>query len=104
MTRIARILSEAFDLVFDVVSKGKQLLIVGTKNKVADSMARATIRARCMQIINPISTNIKGITKKDTFITFGLKLIQIFSIIQNITGTTKHMKVAKIQLLLFQIS
>ncbi|MFQ6666342.1 hypothetical protein Gotur_032729 [Gossypium turneri] len=28
-------------------SKGKQLLIVGTKNKATDSMARAAIRAQC---------------------------------------------------------
>ncbi|OMP12860.1 Ribosomal protein S2 [Corchorus olitorius] len=28
-------------------SKGKQFLIVGTKNKAADSVARAAIRARC---------------------------------------------------------
>ncbi|KAK7233552.1 hypothetical protein RIF29_47441 [Crotalaria pallida] len=47
LTRTARFLSEACDLVFDAASKGKQLLIVGTKNKAADSVARAAIRARC---------------------------------------------------------
>ncbi|TYH60613.1 hypothetical protein ES332_D08G307000v1 [Gossypium tomentosum] len=40
-------LSEACDLVFDAASKGKQFLIVGTKNKATDSMARAAIRAQC---------------------------------------------------------
>ncbi|XP_037491683.1 30S ribosomal protein S2, chloroplastic-like [Jatropha curcas] len=47
LTRTARFLSEACDLVFDAASKGKQFLIVGTKNKAADSVARAAIRARC---------------------------------------------------------
>ncbi|KAK3415219.1 hypothetical protein EUGRSUZ_H00775, partial [Eucalyptus grandis] len=37
----------ACDLVFDAASRGKQFLIVGTKNKAADSVARAAIRARC---------------------------------------------------------
>nr|KJB78767.1 hypothetical protein B456_013G017800 [Gossypium raimondii] len=41
LTRTARFLSEACDLVFDAASKGKQFLIVGTKNKAADSVARA---------------------------------------------------------------
>ncbi|KAM0029300.1 putative ribosomal protein S2 [Helianthus debilis subsp. tardiflorus] len=40
-------LSEACDLVFDAASRGKQFLIVGTKNKEADSVAWAAIRARC---------------------------------------------------------
>ena len=47
LTRTARFLSEACDLVFDAASKRKQFLIVGTKNKAADSVARAAIRARC---------------------------------------------------------
>ncbi|KAF1855890.1 hypothetical protein Lal_00033191 [Lupinus albus] len=47
LTRTARFLSEACDLVFDAASRGKQLLIVGTKNKAADSVERAAIRARC---------------------------------------------------------
>ncbi|KAL8127712.1 hypothetical protein AgCh_014580 [Apium graveolens] len=38
---------EACDLVFDAASKGKQFLIVGTKNKAADLVAWAAIRARC---------------------------------------------------------
>uniref|UniRef100_A0A1Y3BWU3 Small ribosomal subunit protein uS2c n=1 Tax=Helianthus annuus TaxID=4232 RepID=A0A1Y3BWU3_HELAN len=38
---------EACDLVFDAASRGKQFLIVGTKNKEADSVAWAAIRARC---------------------------------------------------------
>ncbi|XP_027155942.1 uncharacterized protein LOC113756459 [Coffea eugenioides] len=47
LTRTARFLSEACDLVFDAGSRGKQFLIVGTKNKAADSVAWAAIRARC---------------------------------------------------------
>ncbi|KAL7250544.1 hypothetical protein ACSBR1_012545 [Camellia fascicularis] len=47
LTRTAHFLSEACDLVFDATSRGKQFLIVGTKNKVVDSVARAAIRARC---------------------------------------------------------
>ncbi|GAV68907.1 Ribosomal_S2 domain-containing protein/RNA_pol_Rpb1_5 domain-containing protein, partial [Cephalotus follicularis] len=47
LTRNARFLSEACDLVFDAANRGKQFLIVGTKNKAADSVARAAIRARC---------------------------------------------------------
>ncbi|KAK9663240.1 hypothetical protein RND81_O300900 [Saponaria officinalis] len=39
---------EACDLVFDAASRGKQFLIVGTKNKAADSVAWAAIRARCL--------------------------------------------------------
>nr|YP_009650410.1 ribosomal protein S2 [Vaccinium oldhamii]QCF39539.1 ribosomal protein S2 [Vaccinium oldhamii]BCA89874.1 ribosomal protein S2 [Vaccinium bracteatum] len=42
-----RFLSEACDLFFDAASSGKQFLIVGTKERVADSVARAAIRARC---------------------------------------------------------
>ncbi|KAF4390280.1 hypothetical protein F8388_019935 [Cannabis sativa] len=47
LTRTARFLSEACDLVFDAASRGKQFLIVGTKNKAADSVAGAAIKARC---------------------------------------------------------
>ncbi|KAJ4699629.1 DNA-directed RNA polymerase subunit beta'' [Melia azedarach] len=47
LTRTARFLSEACDLVFDAASRGKQFLIVGTKNKAADLVVRAAIRARC---------------------------------------------------------
>nr|WPX85693.1 ribosomal protein S2 [Aegle marmelos]BEV74627.1 ribosomal protein S2 [Aegle marmelos] len=47
LTRTARFLSEACDLVFDAASRGKQFLIVGTKNKAADLVARAAIMARC---------------------------------------------------------
>ncbi|XP_049387500.1 uncharacterized protein LOC125851801 [Solanum stenotomum] len=47
LTRTAHFLSEACDLVFDAASRGKQFLIVGTKNKAADSVEWAAIRARC---------------------------------------------------------
>nr|YP_010901335.1 ribosomal protein S2 [Crassula mesembryanthoides]WIL06919.1 ribosomal protein S2 [Crassula mesembryanthoides] len=47
LTTTARFLSEACDLVFNAASKEKQFLIVGTKNKAADSVARAAIKARC---------------------------------------------------------
>nr|AKR81002.1 ribosomal protein S2 [Stichoneuron caudatum] len=47
LTRTARFLSEACDLVFDVASRGKNFLIVGTKNKTADLVASAALRARC---------------------------------------------------------
>nr|YP_010689763.1 ribosomal protein S2 [Ceratostigma ulicinum]WBR75388.1 ribosomal protein S2 [Ceratostigma ulicinum]WBR75471.1 ribosomal protein S2 [Ceratostigma ulicinum] len=47
LTRTARFLSEACDLVFDAASKRKEFLIVGTKKKAAGSVARAAIRARC---------------------------------------------------------
>ncbi|MQM08573.1 hypothetical protein Taro_041430 [Colocasia esculenta] len=47
LTRTARFLSEACDLVFDAASRGKHFLIVGTKNKAADSVASAAIKARC---------------------------------------------------------
>ncbi|CAK8564178.1 unnamed protein product [Lathyrus sativus] len=47
LTKIARFLSEACDLAFDAASKGKQFLIVGTKRKVAYSVRRTAIRARC---------------------------------------------------------
>ncbi|KAG4133668.1 hypothetical protein ERO13_D08G103720v2 [Gossypium hirsutum] len=45
LTRTVRFLLEACDLVFDAASKEKQLLIVGTKNKAADLVAQAAIRA-----------------------------------------------------------
>ncbi|KAL4009896.1 hypothetical protein IC575_030967 [Cucumis melo] len=47
LTQTARFLSEACDLVFDAATRGKQFLIVGTKNKAADSVARAATRTRC---------------------------------------------------------
>nr|UFH78796.1 ribosomal protein S2 [Linum leonii] len=47
LTKTARFLSEACDLVFDAASRRKQFLIVGTKKKAAASVARAAIRARC---------------------------------------------------------
>ncbi|KAB2016759.1 hypothetical protein ES319_D08G116100v1 [Gossypium barbadense] len=47
LTRTVRFLLEACDLVFDAASKEKQLLIVGTKNKAADLVAQAAIRAWC---------------------------------------------------------
>nr|YP_009994460.1 ribosomal protein S2 [Cuscuta approximata]QNP08561.1 ribosomal protein S2 [Cuscuta approximata] len=43
----ARFLSEACDLVFDAASRGKNFLIVGTNNKAANLVARASIKARC---------------------------------------------------------
>ncbi|PHT28654.1 hypothetical protein CQW23_31744 [Capsicum baccatum] len=46
-TRTAHFLSEACDLVFDAASRGKQFLIVGTKNKPVDSVEWAAIRAQC---------------------------------------------------------
>ena len=47
LTRTARFLSEACDLVFDAASRTKQFLIVGTKKKAADLVMRAAIRSRC---------------------------------------------------------
>nr|YP_009975265.1 ribosomal protein S2 [Drypetes hainanensis]QNK04606.1 ribosomal protein S2 [Drypetes hainanensis] len=47
LIRTARFLSEACDLVFDAASSGKQFLIVGTKERVADSVVQAATRARC---------------------------------------------------------
>nr|YP_009516865.1 ribosomal protein S2 [Cabomba aquatica]AYE67970.1 ribosomal protein S2 [Cabomba aquatica] len=47
LTRTARFLSEACDLVFDAASRGKHFLIVGTKDKAADLVALAATRARC---------------------------------------------------------
>nr|YP_010760133.1 ribosomal protein S2 [Cuscuta vandevenderi]WEY30071.1 ribosomal protein S2 [Cuscuta vandevenderi] len=47
LTRTARFLSEACDLVLDAASRGKKFLIVGTNNVAAEVVARASIRARC---------------------------------------------------------
>nr|YP_010895675.1 ribosomal protein S2 [Chorispora sibirica]YP_010895757.1 ribosomal protein S2 [Chorispora songarica]WJZ19666.1 ribosomal protein S2 [Chorispora sibirica]WJZ19748.1 ribosomal protein S2 [Chorispora songarica] len=47
LTITARFLSEACDLVFYAASRGKQFLIVGTRNHAADLVSRAAIRARC---------------------------------------------------------
>nr|YP_008964856.1 ribosomal protein S2 [Schwalbea americana]CDJ38608.1 ribosomal protein S2 [Schwalbea americana] len=47
LTRTARFLSEACDLVFHAASRGKQFLIVGTTKKAAGSVAWAAIKARC---------------------------------------------------------
>nr|YP_009628247.1 ribosomal protein S2 [Greenwayodendron suaveolens]QBO26963.1 ribosomal protein S2 [Greenwayodendron suaveolens] len=47
LTRTARFLSEACNLVFDAASRGKCFLIVGTEREVASSVASAAIRARC---------------------------------------------------------
>nr|QTI91370.1 ribosomal protein S2 [Ferocactus setispinus] len=47
LTITVRFLLEACNLLFDAASKGKQILIVGTKKRAADSVARAAIRARC---------------------------------------------------------
>nr|YP_010993199.1 ribosomal protein S2 [Oxandra longipetala]WOZ09301.1 ribosomal protein S2 [Oxandra longipetala] len=47
LTRTARFLSEACNLVFDAASRGKRFLIVGTEKEVASSVASAAIRARC---------------------------------------------------------
>ncbi|KAL9419336.1 hypothetical protein AB3S75_037154 [Citrus x aurantiifolia] len=50
LTQTARFLSESCDLVFDAASRGKQFLIVGTKNKAADLVTQAAIRARCHHV------------------------------------------------------
>lgn len=48
LTQTARFLSEACDLVFDAAGKGKQFLIVGTKNPAAAAATKsAALRARC---------------------------------------------------------
>lgn len=50
LTKTARFLSEACDLLFEAASKKKNILIVGTKQlpeKVADLVALAAKRARC---------------------------------------------------------
>nr|YP_009729432.1 ribosomal protein S2 [Incarvillea arguta]QHW07070.1 ribosomal protein S2 [Incarvillea arguta] len=43
----ARFLSEACNLVFAAASRGNQFLIVGTKKRAANSVARAAKKARC---------------------------------------------------------
>nr|YP_010273595.1 ribosomal protein S2 [Dichondra micrantha]UKO32003.1 ribosomal protein S2 [Dichondra micrantha] len=47
LIRTARFLAEACDLVFYAASRGNQFLIVGTKKKAADSVAQASLKARC---------------------------------------------------------
>nr|YP_007476340.1 Rps2 [Trithuria inconspicua]CCJ32506.1 Rps2 [Trithuria inconspicua] len=47
LMKTARYLSEACDLLYDAAKRGKHFLIVGTKDKAADSVASAAIRARC---------------------------------------------------------
>nr|YP_009160633.1 ribosomal protein S2 [Sciaphila densiflora]AKR17963.1 ribosomal protein S2 [Sciaphila densiflora] len=47
LTRTTRFLLEARNLVFNAASSRKNFLIVGTKNKIADLVASASIRARC---------------------------------------------------------
>nr|QBK84213.1 ribosomal protein S2 [Zantedeschia aethiopica]QHN55021.1 ribosomal protein S2 [Zantedeschia aethiopica]QJF46757.1 ribosomal protein S2 [Zantedeschia aethiopica] len=50
LTKTARFLSEACDLVFDAASRRKHLLIIGTNYKVARLVASAAIKARCHYI------------------------------------------------------
>nr|YP_010038107.1 ribosomal protein S2 [Trithuria lanterna]QII42218.1 ribosomal protein S2 [Trithuria lanterna] len=50
LMKTARYLSEACDLLYDAARRGKHFLIVGTKDKAADSVASAAIRARCHYI------------------------------------------------------
>ncbi|KAJ6794002.1 ribosomal protein S2 [Iris pallida] len=61
LTRTAHFLLKACDLVFDAASGGKNFLIVGTKNKAADSVASAAIRTRCHYVnkkwLGGMSTN-----------------------------------------------
>jgi len=47
LTRTARFLAEACNLVFYAASRGKSFLIVGTKKEAVNSVVRAAIRARC---------------------------------------------------------
>nr|YP_010286950.1 ribosomal protein S2 [Limnobium laevigatum]UKT61078.1 ribosomal protein S2 [Limnobium laevigatum] len=47
LTRTARFLSEACDLVFFAASRGKHFLIVGTNNNAADLVASTAREARC---------------------------------------------------------
>lgn len=44
LTITIHFLSKACDLVFDATSMGKSFLIIGTKNKVVDSVASTTIK------------------------------------------------------------
>nr|YP_010164707.1 ribosomal protein S2 [Semiaquilegia guangxiensis]QRN71379.1 ribosomal protein S2 [Semiaquilegia guangxiensis] len=61
LTRTARFLSEACDLVFEAARRKKQFLIVGTKKKAADATKSAAIRARCHYVnkkwLGGMSTN-----------------------------------------------
>nr|YP_010712219.1 ribosomal protein S2 [Corydalis ternata]UGO88511.1 ribosomal protein S2 [Corydalis ternata]WDA92874.1 ribosomal protein S2 [Corydalis ternata] len=61
LTRTARFLSEACDLVFDAASTGQEFLIVGTKKIAVNSVASAAIRARCHYVnkkwLGGMSTN-----------------------------------------------
>ena len=61
LIRIAHFLLEACGLVFNVANRGKLFLIVGTKNKAIDSVARAAIKARCHYVnkkwLGGMSTN-----------------------------------------------
>ncbi|PHT50750.1 30S ribosomal protein S2, chloroplastic [Capsicum baccatum] len=61
LTRNVLFLSEACDLVFDAASRGKQFLIVGTKNKAVVSIEWAVISARCHYVnkkwLGPMLTN-----------------------------------------------
>ncbi|RWR98325.1 ribosomal protein S2 chloroplast [Cinnamomum micranthum f. kanehirae] len=60
LTRTARFLSEACDLVFDAASIGKHFLIVGTKNKAANLVASAAIRARCHYVNKKMARNLRS--------------------------------------------
>nr|WGV42214.1 ribosomal protein S2 [Epimedium ilicifolium] len=61
LTRTARFLSEACDLLFDASSRRKQFLLVGTKIIATDLVASAAIRARCHYVnkkwLGGMSTN-----------------------------------------------
>ncbi|KAM3250573.1 hypothetical protein P3L10_004643 [Capsicum annuum] len=50
LIRTSHFLSEACDLVFDAASRGKQFLIVGTKNKATDLVEWAAIMSQCHYI------------------------------------------------------
>lgn len=47
LTQTARALYEACDFLANASQKGKQFLLVGTKNQAADLVAEAAIKARC---------------------------------------------------------
>nr|YP_010474018.1 ribosomal protein S2 [Corydalis crispa]UVH68231.1 ribosomal protein S2 [Corydalis crispa] len=61
LTKTARFLSEACNLVFDAASTGKQFLIVGTTKIAVKSVASAARRARCHYVnkkwLGGMSTN-----------------------------------------------
>nr|YP_009403473.1 ribosomal protein S2 [Downingia elegans]ASA34666.1 ribosomal protein S2 [Downingia elegans] len=61
LVKTARFLSETCDLLFDAAHAEQNLLIVGTKKKVADLVFRAAIRARCHYVnkkwLNGMLTN-----------------------------------------------